>query len=337
MSTTRRRYDDLDGFRTLAAFAIVGCHVFANGGYHCSLLGTIVMPFGNFVALFFMISGFGMCCGYYERIKNAEITPAKFYSRRIWKNLPFFAFLVLVDLLMGGSPWEAFADMTLVFNLLPDIDISVIGVGWALGVIFVFYFFFPFFIYLLDNKKRAWFTFFISIGLNLACHIYFLDNGNVGSHRFIFHSLYFVAGGLLFLYREDIEKYARKWHGLFFMIAILSFGLLYVPIPSMYNDIRICFIWVTWIVVAIVNDYSFLANRFTKFISGISLEIYLSHMLIFRIIAILGFTHAFTNEVFSFLLSYLLVLIATVFFSVCAKKILSLLEKSYKKICLIKQ
>ncbi|WP_158223266.1 hypothetical protein [Fibrobacter sp. UWS1] len=39
--------------------------------------------------------------------------------------------------------YQAFADLTLAFNLLPNPDISVIGVGWFLGLVFLFYMIFP--------------------------------------------------------------------------------------------------------------------------------------------------------------------------------------------------
>lgn len=46
--------------------------------------------------------------------------------------------------------------MTLCQGLLPNMRIEVIGVSWTLAVIFVFYMLFPFFCFLIGNKKRAW-------------------------------------------------------------------------------------------------------------------------------------------------------------------------------------
>ena len=123
-----RHYNDLDGFRAIAAIAIVVMHVHVRGEYvHTSTwLSTAVEPLGTFVTLFFIISGFGMCCGYYDRVKNGSMDIERFYSRRIAKILPFFALLVCIDVVAEGfSPnalWEAFADVTLMFNLLPDLN-----------------------------------------------------------------------------------------------------------------------------------------------------------------------------------------------------------------------
>lgn len=54
------------------------------------LINRLVPHLSSYVYLFFIISGFGMCCGYYEKIKNNEITLNNFYSKRYRKILPFF-------------------------------------------------------------------------------------------------------------------------------------------------------------------------------------------------------------------------------------------------------
>lgn len=60
----------------------------------------------------------------------------------------------LTDTLVGEL-WEAFANMTLSFGLIPGNDISVVGVGWFLGVIFLFYMLFPFFVFLMGTKEAS--------------------------------------------------------------------------------------------------------------------------------------------------------------------------------------
>lgn len=100
------------------------------------------------------VSAFGMCCGYYQKVLNNQISWSDFYGKRFKKILPFFALLVLLDVAMShslGSIYEGFADLTLVFGFLPADIISVIGVGWFLGLIFVFYLIFPFFCVLICN------------------------------------------------------------------------------------------------------------------------------------------------------------------------------------------
>ena len=92
--------------------------------------------------------------------------------------------------------YEAFADLTLLFGFLPNAgDISVIGVGWFLGLVFVFYLCFPFFCVLLETKKRAWSAFGISLIYNFVCANYF----GVGRTNILYSACFFLAGGLIYL------------------------------------------------------------------------------------------------------------------------------------------
>ena len=76
-----KRYGNIDGLRTIAALGVVLMHVRANIGYKIVsgggtdyLINQLVPQLSSYVYLFFIISGFAMCCGYYERIKNNGLT-----------------------------------------------------------------------------------------------------------------------------------------------------------------------------------------------------------------------------------------------------------------------
>ena len=91
------------------------------------------------VFLFMMVSGFGMCCGYYQKFKDQEIGVADFYKKRYSKIWPYFALLCVLDFVMSPSKsalYEVFANLTLCQGLLPNMNISVIGVSWTLAVNF---------------------------------------------------------------------------------------------------------------------------------------------------------------------------------------------------------
>lgn len=198
-------FDSINGLRAYAAIGIVLMHVKANGSFNVanSVISHILSLFTCFVFLFMMVSAFSMLCGYYDKFLDKTISVEQFYQRRYQKIWPFFALLVVIDVVVNfskSSLIEGFADLTLVYSLLPNPSISVIGIGWTLGVIFVFYLLFPFFVYLMSNHRRAWFALMLSIIWNIVCEIYFFDSSHVVSdfgprNNILYCSQFFVAGG----------------------------------------------------------------------------------------------------------------------------------------------
>ena len=153
-------YPGLDVVRVIAIAGIVLMHVFANGNYGLSgfLFEKVIGTAGNFTILFMMVSAFGMCCGYYEKFKAGTINIETFYKRRYEKLWPFFALLCILDVVISPSAdsvYEIFANLTMLQGLLPNPQISVVGVSWTLAVIFVFYLLFPFFC-CFQRKEHGW-------------------------------------------------------------------------------------------------------------------------------------------------------------------------------------
>ena len=161
MATKADRYEGIDGLKAYAIIAIALMHVLANGEYGIGgfVFERLIPSFTNLVFLFMMVSGFGMSCGYYQKIIDRKISVEDFYKKRYIKIWPYFALLCALDFVISPSKeslFEVFANLTLCQGLLPNAKISVIGVSWTLAVIFVFYMLFPFFCFLIGNKKRAW-------------------------------------------------------------------------------------------------------------------------------------------------------------------------------------
>lgn len=211
MSTKADRYEEIDGLKAYAILGIALMHVLANGEYELGgfVFGRLIPNFTNLVFLFMMVSGFGMCCGYYQKIIDRKISVEEFYSKRYIKIWPYFALLCTLDFVISPSKnslYEVFANLTLCQGLLPNAHITVIGVSWTLAVIFVFYMLFPFFCFLLGNKKRAWGVAVAALVFNYLCGSYF----NAGRTNIVYDAIYFVTGGLIFLYRKELAEFAQK-------------------------------------------------------------------------------------------------------------------------------
>lgn len=226
----KERYEGIDGLKAYAILGIALMHVLANGEYELGgfVFEQLIPAFTNLVFLFMMVSGFGMCCGYYQKIIDQKISMEKFYSKRYIKIWPYFAMLCVLDFVISPSKnslIEVFANLTLCQGLLPNANISVIGVSWTLAVIFVFYMLFPFFCFLLGNKRRAWIVAVAALIFNFVSSSYF----NVGRKNIVYDAVYFIAGGLIFLYRKELAEFAQKHKviaGAILLVATVAYFVL---------------------------------------------------------------------------------------------------------------
>lgn len=200
-----KRYDNIDCLRALSCFAIIAMHIKENTSYNISgyFYNTVVSSWTWLVYLFLIISGFSMCCGYYDRIANGTIDIEQFYLKRFKKTVPFFACLVILAVIMEHTLeglYEGLIELTMAYGLLPNNNLSILGVCWTLGVIFLFYMLFPYFVFLLKNKRRAWVSLIITLIINQICTQYFFTEKFVidsftPRHSFLFCTPFFVAGG----------------------------------------------------------------------------------------------------------------------------------------------
>lgn len=224
--------------------------------------------------------------------------------------------------------YEAFADLTLLFGFLPGAgNITVIGVGWFLGLIFVFYICFPFFCVLLQSKRRAWIAFAVSLIYNFVCIVYF----DVGRSNILYSGCYFLAGGLIYLYRHEIMK-LNRWIGLGAVVA--SVLIYYILGGNTVGCLLISVCWISYAVICAGNirlKSYLLENKITNFISSISMEIYLSHMVIFRVVQKLGMNQIVGNGWIQYFVTVVIVLLGTIFFAAVIKKLLGLAEKKLLK------
>lgn len=324
-------FDSINGLKSFSAIGIVMMHMKANNVFEISgfFYNNVISLFANFVYIFMIISAFGICCGYYEKLSSGQISLTTFYEKRYAKIFPFFSLLILLDLISGFSTKsliEAFADMTLVFGLLPNAAISVIGVGWFLGVVFVFYMMFPFFCFCMKSKRRAWFSFSIAIIYNLLCTVYFFDDSHIiqdlgGSRNFIFNALFFMAGCLIYMYRKQILCLNKQNRVCAFIICILlwiGYFVLHIELNKYLRYIYMMMMFSNLVIFTMGSKSKILNNSVTKFISGISMEIYLSHMFIFRIVEKLKLNYLFGIGAVSYFVTVILVLAGSIIFGLMA-------------------
>ena len=326
------RYNNLNGFRAFCAIGIALMHILANISPtpHLHNITPVIEWFTNFVFLFFIISSFSLCCGYYERIKTGSITLNCFYTKRYWRILPFFAFLSLIDIMIGfskGSLFEAFMNCTLVFGLLPNNSLEVIGVGWFLGTVFLFYMLFPFFVFLMNSKKRAWFVLGITIIINILYQEYFFTeqfiNFNPGRHNILYSAPYFVIGGLLYLYRKEIHNWMNIIGGWMLLFClVLNIGYFLLPISDLlgHSLFPLLIVFTAYHMYALGSDKKWLHNKIIDFLSGISMEIYLCHMVMFRVVERLHLENYISDSNLNYVVTSVLTICLAICFAYCVQR-----------------
>ncbi len=329
MSTKAERYEGIDGLKAYAIIGIALMHVLANGEYELGgfVFDRMIPAFTNLVFLFMMVSGFGMCCGYYQKIVDRKISMEEFYSKRYIKIWPYFALLCALDFVISpskNSMYEVFANLTLCQGLLPNANISVIGVSWTLAVIFVFYMLFPFFCFLLENKKKAWIVAVAALIFNFVSSNYF----NAERKNIVYDAIYFIAGGLIFLYRKELADFASK-HKVIAGAILLVATVAYFVLGS--STVTMLFFCVAALVYTIGCKVGEMANPVAKFLGGICFEVYLCHMVVYRLLEKLHLVHLFGNGLLAYIFTAVAVVCGSVVFSVCAKWFLNKIESILKE------
>lgn len=321
--TGKKKYYGIDWLRTIACIGIVLIHTKANTDYIVDgfIYNKAIPLLAHFVFLFMMISAFGMCYGYFDKVMNGTINWIEFYKKRYLKILPFFVLLIIIDLAVQfntSSLMEGFTEITLLHGFIPK-EFTVIGVGWYLGTVFIFYLIFPFFCVLISKKYLAWISFAISIGLHYICAYHFM----LSKDNIIYSLCYFFAGGLIYLYRESLAKV--KWY--VYLPIIICSTLLFFLVSRSVFVVLLLFGSLVSFALSIQRK-----NKVVSFISGISMEIYLSHMLILRVLEKLHLTTMFGNGLVQFIICVSLEILGTIIFSYVVQKIINFTIKKIAQI-----
>lgn len=347
MERNTNRYQGLDLIRAVASVLILLMHVYANGEFmfKTGITENARHFCADLVFLFMMLSAISICCGYYEKIKTSKISLNEFYIRRFKRIWPFFFVLIILEIIVSHSARslvEGYYNSTLLFGFLPNPKMDVVGVGWFIGVVFAFYLLFPFFVFSIWNKKRAIIVFILSFTATILFEYYSSKDGSIPigfdpRTNILYCLVYFYCGGLIYLYREKMEMKSWKMK-IISSILILLLLFAYIMRPEwifgsgiLVEILRICLFGL--IVVLCMNGRSrVFNNRTVKYLSGISLYIYLSHMVVFRVLEKCGCLYTLGRGVVSFCVDAIVILFGTIIFQLVINRLIGFCENTISKI-----
>lgn len=312
--STKNHYPSLDGLRAYSALGIVLMHILANGGFSLSgfVFARLIPSFTHLVFLFMIISSFGICCGYYEKFWQGQFDIEGFYRKRLQKIWPFFALMCLFECAVTFSLdalWETLANLTMCFGFM-DKPIGIIGVGWFLGVVMIFYMIFPFFCCLIRDKRRAWICLAMLAVVSTLSEYHF----GLGRRNFAYSFVFFAVGGVVYLYREKLAVFSASHRLLLLLLCAAAVSIYFVV---GFRTLLCLVLYSLVVIYALGSSGKLLNNPLTRYLGSISMEIYLCHLPVFRVLEKLKVTTFFGGGV----LSYGITCILTILGAVCVATI----------------
>ena len=148
-----------------------------------------------------------------------------------------------------------------------------------------------------------------------------------------YSGMFFVAGGVIYLYRKSLQEIANKYNGLLFIGIVFTVVVYFCLDMAELIMLLLGSLILIYALSSQKGKMNLLANSVTEKLSNISMEIYLSHMVIFRLIEKLGLTRIVVSELWSFIIASILTLIGTVVFALIVKMLISKMDRLIKRYC----
>lgn len=303
----KNRIRGLDGLRGFAAIFIIAFHVAVLGGYigQNSLFDRVIGRGDCFVRMFFMLSGFSLMCAYFKSFSEGRFNIGQFLKKRVIKIYPLFWIVCICHVIFNYCEYnsiniyEIIGSASMLFALFPSYQDSLVWGGWSMGIQVIFYLFFPVFMCLCKNKRSTWAALIVSFCL-LEIYLQFYGNGIQNAHINILRQMiYFVAGALIFHYKNLLQILHRRTKIIVSLICVLLEIGCFLIFSKIIEDITILIAFSALIVLQILGFDYIMNSVIFCWLGKISYEIYLLHCVIYRLIAFLK-----NNSVFAPLMNF---------------------------------
>ena len=122
----------------------------------------------------------------------------------------------------------------------------------------------------------------------------------------------------MYLYREQIKRFVSRYRW-FWLVGCVVLDVAWHFIPWEIGGVDICVIknlilYLPWLMYAISVKSPILSNKLVKYLSGISLELYLAQMFIFRVVEKMNCLYLFGSGWISFIVVWIVVVVGLIIF-----------------------
>lgn len=143
-----------------------------------------------------------------------------------------------------------------------------------------------------------------------------------------------MAGGMIYLYRDKLKSEGVKQSLVLVLCILLT--VIFFAFPQLRSSrfhllVSEMVLFGSWLIYALGSKDFILNNRIVRFLSGISMEIYLCHMVVFRIVEKAHIERFITDCDTLYILTCILVIIGAVAISWGFKRVESFLLSKIKK------
>lgn len=259
-----------------------------------------------FVGIFFALSGYGIAYSIEQKEKYLHLFPLKKFCSLFLPAYVAFALGELIVVLQYQSP--------VLLKRLVQLPYFFKNINWFIWELFLFYLLTYLLVKMKKLKQLPWILLILNILLIFAGYYAGISENWYGS------GICFPIGILYYQYSETFYEKClqKKWWlwGLTGVVTLCIFAIGFLLFENrlpllasiLKNTVAVLVIFVLVIILSKVK----IGNRVSRFLGGISFEIYLYHLVIF------GLCRFFvTNELFCALLS----ITGTILFSAFAKHV----------------
>ena len=319
-----QRIEYIDFAKALAILSIVIYHY--SLPYVSGILSKLIMVGGAGVHLFFILSGFGI------GLAPQPIQTLKFYQKRFFKILiPYYVVILIIFTINLIYPiykndgLYALGGHLFFYKMFDENIMTSFGYHfWFISTIVQFYLFFPLLAYVRQkihsDKKFLVISLVISFSYWIILGFFKLYDQRIFNSSFLQYLWEFNLGVVLaslYISKNFILWESNKF--VCFFLSILSFLIaafleLKGGIGRIFNDVfsSLGFLCISIFLYAICKSRFFLIKEFMIYISKISYEFYLVHLLIFVLINswLNNLLLIQSNIIYSFLLIFPISIIA---------------------------
>lgn len=324
----RKRIEELDGLRGIAAVIVVLFHYFKRYDqiYGHQNLNTNWTAYGyNGVHLFFIISGFVI----FWSLNNTK-KPLDFIVSRFARLYPiYWAALILTFLFITtfGLPGREVSSSSFFANFLmfheyfniPNVD----GAYWTLKVELTFYLWI-FIIFILNLLKQIDFFILFLLIIGIVLNFNIIETPEIIKELLFIKWLPFFSIGIC-LYKIYIKEFKK----------ITIFNLLLAIINTIFifsfkSFLFYCFFTIL-VHCAVNQNLRFLSNSILKFFGSISYSLYLLHQNIGYVIIRKGYEYNLNSKATMILTILIIIFISYLSTLYIEKPAAKFIKKTYKK------